>query len=176
MALAISHAHFTAHTFHMDIKPANFVLDANKDLMFYRKLPINTLPRTHFIGAQECFWSYHSTKSHEGVPNIWDKIAFFYSSALPEKWLELCQANSTFVEKYLKVIRLFLIELSGLVCYLVTVIDDLNRLRAWKSFVFTAQTRLFTSKAAWAMSVRFLAAILVSLLRILVFELCRKKY
>jgi hypothetical protein len=33
MALAISHAHFTAHTFHMDIKPANFVLDANKDLI-----------------------------------------------------------------------------------------------------------------------------------------------
>ncbi|PMD26774.1 hypothetical protein NA56DRAFT_667929 [Hyaloscypha hepaticicola] len=31
MALAISHTHFTAHTFHMDIKPANFVLDANKD-------------------------------------------------------------------------------------------------------------------------------------------------
>lgn len=33
MALAISHTHFTAHTFHMDIKPANFVLDANKDLI-----------------------------------------------------------------------------------------------------------------------------------------------
>jgi thiamine kinase-like enzyme len=25
--------HFTAHTFHMDIKPANFVLDANKELI-----------------------------------------------------------------------------------------------------------------------------------------------
>jgi serine/threonine protein kinase len=33
MASAISHAHFTAHTFHMDIKPANFILDPNKDLV-----------------------------------------------------------------------------------------------------------------------------------------------
>jgi serine/threonine protein kinase len=33
MASAISHTHFTAHTFHMDIKPVNFVLDANKDLI-----------------------------------------------------------------------------------------------------------------------------------------------
>ncbi|KAL9127373.1 MAG: hypothetical protein Q9175_007746 [Cornicularia normoerica] len=33
MASAIAHAHFTAHTFHMDIKPANFVLNARKDLI-----------------------------------------------------------------------------------------------------------------------------------------------
>jgi len=33
MALAISHTHFTAYIFHMDIKPANFVLDTNKDLI-----------------------------------------------------------------------------------------------------------------------------------------------
>lgn len=33
MALAISHTHFTARTFHMDIKPANFLLDDNKDLI-----------------------------------------------------------------------------------------------------------------------------------------------
>ncbi|KAL8745462.1 MAG: hypothetical protein Q9190_002399 [Brigantiaea leucoxantha] len=33
MASAIAHAHFTAHTFHMDIKPANFVLNAHKDLI-----------------------------------------------------------------------------------------------------------------------------------------------
>jgi hypothetical protein len=31
MALAISHTHFTAHTFPTDIKPANFVLDAKKE-------------------------------------------------------------------------------------------------------------------------------------------------
>ncbi|KAL8724400.1 MAG: hypothetical protein Q9166_007971 [cf. Caloplaca sp. 2 TL-2023] len=33
MASAIAHAHFTAHTFHMDIKPANLVLDADRNLM-----------------------------------------------------------------------------------------------------------------------------------------------
>ena len=33
MTSAIAHAHFTAHTFHMDIKPANFVLNARKDLI-----------------------------------------------------------------------------------------------------------------------------------------------
>lgn len=33
MASAISHTHFTAHAFHMDIKPANFVLNTNKDLI-----------------------------------------------------------------------------------------------------------------------------------------------
>lgn len=33
MASAIAHAHFTAHTFHMDIKPANFVLSARKNLI-----------------------------------------------------------------------------------------------------------------------------------------------
>jgi len=33
MASAIAHAHFTAHTFHMDIKPANFVLNSRKDLV-----------------------------------------------------------------------------------------------------------------------------------------------
>jgi hypothetical protein len=33
MASGISHTHFTAHTFHMDIKLANFVLDANQDLI-----------------------------------------------------------------------------------------------------------------------------------------------
>ena len=33
MAFAIFSRHFTAHTFHMDIKPANFVLDANKELI-----------------------------------------------------------------------------------------------------------------------------------------------
>lgn len=33
MASAIAHTHFTAHTFHMDIKPANFVVNANKDLI-----------------------------------------------------------------------------------------------------------------------------------------------
>jgi hypothetical protein len=33
MASAIFHAHFTAHTFHMDIKPANLDLDSNKDLI-----------------------------------------------------------------------------------------------------------------------------------------------
>lgn len=33
MASAIAHAHFTAHTYHMDIKPANFVLNARKDLV-----------------------------------------------------------------------------------------------------------------------------------------------
>jgi len=33
MASAIAHTHFTAHTFHMDIKPANFVLDSNQNLI-----------------------------------------------------------------------------------------------------------------------------------------------
>lgn len=33
MASAVAHTHFTAHTFHMDIKPANFVVNANKDLI-----------------------------------------------------------------------------------------------------------------------------------------------
>ncbi len=33
MTSAIAHTHFTAHTFHMDIKPANFVLDAHEDLI-----------------------------------------------------------------------------------------------------------------------------------------------
>ena len=33
MASAIAHTHFTAYTFHMDIKPANFVLNASKDLI-----------------------------------------------------------------------------------------------------------------------------------------------
>lgn len=33
MASAIAHAHFTAHTFHMDIKPANFLLNAHRDLL-----------------------------------------------------------------------------------------------------------------------------------------------
>ena len=32
MASAIAHTHFAAHKFHMDIKPANFVVNANKDL------------------------------------------------------------------------------------------------------------------------------------------------
>jgi len=33
MASAIAHTHFVAHTFHMDIKPANFVVNANRDLV-----------------------------------------------------------------------------------------------------------------------------------------------
>ncbi|KAL9581828.1 MAG: hypothetical protein Q9212_003662 [Teloschistes hypoglaucus] len=33
MASAIAHAHFIAHTFHMDIKPANFLLNAHRDLL-----------------------------------------------------------------------------------------------------------------------------------------------
>lgn len=33
MASAIAHTHLTAHTFHMDIKTANIVLDARKDLL-----------------------------------------------------------------------------------------------------------------------------------------------
>ena len=33
MASAIAHTHFTAHTFHMDIKPANFLLNSRKDLI-----------------------------------------------------------------------------------------------------------------------------------------------
>ena len=33
MASAIAHTHFAAHTFHIDIKPANFVVDANRDLI-----------------------------------------------------------------------------------------------------------------------------------------------
>jgi serine/threonine protein kinase len=33
MASAIAHTHFTAHKFHMDIKPANFVLDSNQNLI-----------------------------------------------------------------------------------------------------------------------------------------------
>jgi len=33
MASAIVHTHFVAHTSHMDIKPANFVVNANRDLI-----------------------------------------------------------------------------------------------------------------------------------------------
>ena len=33
MASAIAHAQFKAHTFHMDIKPANFILNSRKDLI-----------------------------------------------------------------------------------------------------------------------------------------------
>ena len=33
MASAIAHTHFTAHTFHMDIKPANMVLNSRNDLV-----------------------------------------------------------------------------------------------------------------------------------------------
>lgn len=33
MALAIAHTHFTANTYHMDIKLGNFLLDDNKDLI-----------------------------------------------------------------------------------------------------------------------------------------------
>jgi len=33
LATAIVHTHFVAHTFHMDIKPANFVVNANRDLI-----------------------------------------------------------------------------------------------------------------------------------------------
>ena len=33
MASAIAHAHFTAYTFYIDIKPANFVLNSRKDLI-----------------------------------------------------------------------------------------------------------------------------------------------
>ena len=33
MASAVSHTQYTAHSFHMDIKPANFLLDSHKDLL-----------------------------------------------------------------------------------------------------------------------------------------------
>ncbi|KAL8983335.1 MAG: hypothetical protein Q9205_002399 [Flavoplaca limonia] len=33
MASAVAHTHYTAHTFHMDIKPANFLLDADQNLI-----------------------------------------------------------------------------------------------------------------------------------------------
>lgn len=33
MTAAIAHTHFIAHTYHMDIKPGNFLLDANLHLM-----------------------------------------------------------------------------------------------------------------------------------------------
>lgn len=33
MASAVSHTHYAAHSFHMDIKPANFLLDSYKDLL-----------------------------------------------------------------------------------------------------------------------------------------------
>lgn len=33
MASAIAHTHFVAHTFHMDIKPSNFILHSRKDLI-----------------------------------------------------------------------------------------------------------------------------------------------
>lgn len=33
MTSAIAHTHFAGHTFHMDIKPANFVIDSNQDLI-----------------------------------------------------------------------------------------------------------------------------------------------
>jgi len=33
MASAVAHTHLTAQTFHMDIKPANFLVDGNKDLL-----------------------------------------------------------------------------------------------------------------------------------------------
>ena len=33
MASAVSHAHYTAHSFHMDIKPANLLLNSHKDLL-----------------------------------------------------------------------------------------------------------------------------------------------
>ena len=33
MASAIAYTHFTAHTFHMDIKSATFVLNSRKDLI-----------------------------------------------------------------------------------------------------------------------------------------------
>lgn len=34
MASAIAHAHLVAHTYHMDIKPANFILNPQKDLLW----------------------------------------------------------------------------------------------------------------------------------------------
>ena len=33
MAAALPHTHFVAHTYHMDIKPGNFILDQNLDLV-----------------------------------------------------------------------------------------------------------------------------------------------
>ena len=33
MASAVAHTHYAAHSFHMDIKPANFLLDSYKDLL-----------------------------------------------------------------------------------------------------------------------------------------------
>ncbi len=33
MAAAIAHTHFVAHTYHMDIKPGNFLLDADSSLV-----------------------------------------------------------------------------------------------------------------------------------------------
>ncbi|MCJ1246649.1 hypothetical protein MMC30_003858 [Trapelia coarctata] len=33
MAAAIAHAHFVAHTYHMDVKPENFLLDADSNLV-----------------------------------------------------------------------------------------------------------------------------------------------
>ena len=33
MASAVSHTHYTAHSFHMDIKPANFLLDSHRDIL-----------------------------------------------------------------------------------------------------------------------------------------------
>ena len=33
MASAVAHTHYTAHTFHMDIKSANFLLDADQNLI-----------------------------------------------------------------------------------------------------------------------------------------------
>ena len=33
MAAALAHTHFVAHTYHMDIKPSNFILDENLDLV-----------------------------------------------------------------------------------------------------------------------------------------------
>jgi serine/threonine protein kinase len=33
MAAAIAHTHFVAHTYHMDIKPGNFLLDADYSLV-----------------------------------------------------------------------------------------------------------------------------------------------
>jgi serine/threonine protein kinase len=73
MASAIFHIHFIVYTFHIDIKPANFLLDTNKDLILIDWEQSRVLLYT-LVPEANSFWDIKESRTGSSVCNRVDLV------------------------------------------------------------------------------------------------------
>ncbi|KAL3469848.1 hypothetical protein BJX99DRAFT_264770 [Aspergillus californicus] len=69
MATAIKHAHLVAHTYHMDIKPGNFLVDDNEHLLLIN-WDQSDAPCTTLAPEADGTWGVTEQKSADGVSRL----------------------------------------------------------------------------------------------------------